>query len=103
MIGQNIFTIQLPEDISKNEAIHPNNTDQQDTRDKIWEIVKKVRKFLKESQVVIPGGAELEISHHYGLEKFDKYGLMMITVVNREYCKKILVTLPGSNSPGAVP
>ena len=87
------------EGISKNEAIHPKNCDQIDTRDKIWEIVKKVRKFLKGSQVIIPGGAELEISHHYGLEKFDKYGLMMITVVNRDYCKKILVTLPDQTHP----
>lgn len=93
------FHYTATEDISKDEAIHPNNSDQQDTRDKVWEIVKKVRKFLKESQVVIPGGAELEISHHYGLEKFDEYGLMMITVVNRDYCKKILVTLPGQSHP----
>ena len=62
----------------------------------------KVRKFLKGSQVIIPGGAELEISHHYGLEKFDEYGLTMITVVNRDYCKKILVTLPGQSHPEQV-
>ena len=87
------------ENISKDQALNHNNTEVKDTRDKIWEIVKKVRTFLNESKVVIPGGAELEISHHYGLENFDEFGLMMLTVVNREYCKKILVTLPGQSHP----
>ena len=44
------FQYTAREDIIKNEAIQPKNTDQTDTRDKIWEIVKKVRQFLKESR-----------------------------------------------------
>ena len=43
----------------------------------------------RKKQVVVPGQADLEISHHYGLEKFEETGLTMITVVNREYCKKL--------------
>ena len=69
------------------------------TREKILDIVKKVRKLLIESNVVIPGTAELEISHHYGLEKFHEFGLTMLTVVNRDYCKKLLVSLPGQKHP----
>ena len=42
--------------------------------------------LLEKSKVVVPGKADLEISHHYGLEKFEETGLTMI-VVNREYCK----------------
>ena len=34
---------------------------------------------------------DFEISHHYGLDKFNKFGLVMITILNRDYCKKILV------------
>jgi D-lyxose ketol-isomerase len=33
------------------------------------------------------------------LEKFYKYGLSMFTIVNREYCKKILVSLPKQIHP----
>jgi mannose-6-phosphate isomerase-like protein (cupin superfamily) len=54
---------------------------------------------VKESGVTFPEFADLEISHHYGLERFYEYGLTMITVVNREYCKKILILLSGQAHP----
>ena len=41
----------------------------------------------------------MEISHHYGLEKFEKFGLVLLTIVNRGYCKKLLVSLPGQQHP----
>ena len=93
------FSFHAKEDIHFNDAISPSNSIKTDSREKIWEIVKKIRKILKESNVVIPGSAELEISHHYGLEKFHEFGLTMLTVVNRDYCKKLLVSLPGQKHP----
>ena len=33
------------------------------------------------------------------MKNFDKYGLSMITYVNREYCKKMLILLPGQSHP----
>ena len=62
-------------------------------------IVDKICKLIKVSNLTIPTHADLEISHHYGLKSFEKYGLTMITVVNREYCKKILILLPGQAHP----
>jgi quercetin dioxygenase-like cupin family protein len=47
----------------------------------------------------VPSGIDLEISHHYGLEKFEEVGLTLLTVVNRAYCKKLLVSLPGQRHP----
>jgi N-acetylneuraminate synthase len=41
----------------------------------------------------------LEISHHYGLDKFYETGITMITVVNREYCKKLIIVLPNQTHP----
>jgi len=78
-------------DIEPNAAVSPLNANLVDTRSKVWEIVNRIRNFLKESSVVVPGSADLEISHHYGLERFDEVGLTMVTVVNRDYCKKLLV------------
>jgi len=49
--------------------------------------------------VVVPPKVELEISHHYGIDRFDEFGLTMMTVVNREYCKKLIVLLPGQKHP----
>ncbi|HUN89589.1 MAG TPA: N-acetylneuraminate synthase family protein [Terriglobales bacterium] len=70
-----------------------------DRLDRVYKIVGDVKKMLKKSKVVVPGQCELEISHHYGIENFAKYGSTVITVVNREYCKRVIVLLPGQEHP----
>ncbi len=70
-----------------------------DTRDRVYEIVQRVKAFLEAGHVAVPRKVELELSHHYGLERFDEVGATMITVVNREYCKKLIVLLPGQSHP----
>ena len=85
--------------ISKDAALSASNAQFTDTREKVWDIAQKVRKLIEESRITVPGGIDLEISHHYGLERFDDVGLTMLTVVNRGYCKKLLVSLPGQHHP----
>ena len=68
-------------------------------RDAVLAAVRAVKQLLKDANIVVPGKSELEISHHYGIEKFGETGLVMITVVNREYCKKLLAMLPGQDHP----
>jgi sialic acid synthase SpsE/mannose-6-phosphate isomerase-like protein (cupin superfamily) len=68
-------------------------------RDEVLTAVRAVKDLLKQANIVVPGKAELEISHHYGLARFNETGLVMITVVNREYCKKLLAMLPGQDHP----
>jgi len=89
----------VTEDIPEKAALTNANVLCNDTRQKISEIVQRVKTLLKEGHVIVPGKADLEISHHYGLEQFDQYGLVLITVVNREYCKKLIVMLPGQAHP----
>ena len=85
--------------VYKDEALNTTNTLVTDSREKIWCIAQKVRQLITESKIVVPGGIDLEISHHYGIEKFDEVGLTMLTVVNRGYCKKLLVSLPNQHHP----
>ena len=42
---------------------------------------------------------EIEISCHYGLESFKEIGCVIITKVNRDYCKKLIVCLPNQSHP----
>jgi sialic acid synthase SpsE/quercetin dioxygenase-like cupin family protein len=70
-----------------------------DHRDAIQNIATEVARLVKEARITFPEFADLEISHHYGVENFHEHGLTMITVVNREYCKKILILLPGQAHP----
>ena len=82
-----------------NEAVQLNGVEKINLREKLYDIVQNVKSFLTSSDVVFPGEAKLEISHHYGIENFYGVGITMITVVNREYCKKLIITLPGQSHP----
>jgi quercetin dioxygenase-like cupin family protein len=70
-----------------------------DQRERIYAIVQKVKKILATGNVVVPGMATLEVSHHYGLDRFEEVGCTLINVINREYCKKLIVLLPGQIHP----
>ncbi|WP_241911556.1 N-acetylneuraminate synthase family protein [Telmatospirillum siberiense] len=85
--------------IEPNQPVLVDNTRQINTRDTVLNIVERVKALLRKGNIIVPGQAELEISHHYGLERFDECGITMITVVNREYCKKLIVVLPGQRHP----
>ena len=92
-----LYTAQT--EVAADAAITPENTEWIDRRAKIWEIAQRVKAMLDEARIVVPGSADLEISHHYGLDEFERTGLVLITVVNRGYCKKLLVSLPGQQHP----
>ena len=87
------------EAIDKDAPILAERTNIQDDRDRVLTIATQVKKLLKESQITVPGDVELEISHHYGLERFYESGLTLLTIVNRGYCKKLLVCLPNQHHP----
>ena len=87
------------EDIEVDQPVLFNKVSISNTREHVWNIVQDVKKILSKTDVVYPGQAELEISHHYGLNKFYETGITMITVVNREYCKKLIIVLPNQTHP----
>jgi sialic acid synthase SpsE/mannose-6-phosphate isomerase-like protein (cupin superfamily) len=86
-------------DINADQALNNKNALITNQRETIQNIATQVAKIVKEAGVTFPKFADLEISHHYGVESFYEYGLTMITVINREYCKKILILLPGQAHP----
>ena len=86
-------------DSGAHQPVLQSTTRRVDTRDIMTNVVSRVKDLLKKSNVVVPNGAKLEISHHYGLERVNEYGITMITVVNRAYCKKLIVVLPGQKHP----
>jgi quercetin dioxygenase-like cupin family protein len=86
-------------DIEVNAPLLLSNTRRIEVREKVYDIVQRVKELVRKSGVVIPPKVDLEISHHYGIDHFDEYGLTMVTVVNREYCKKLLILLPGQKHP----
>lgn len=61
--------------------------------------IHDIKGLIHESNVVVGDFFELEISHHYGIRRFRQTGVAMVNIINREYCKKILVVLPGQSHP----
>ena len=85
--------------IKKNSPINNLNTEKIYIRKKIDEIADSCNEMLRLANISIPGDIDLEISHHYGIEKFDQFGLVLLTLVNREYCKKLLICFQGQTHP----
>lgn len=86
-------------DIPADAAISPDNAELLDLREEILDIAHKARALLDQGGITFPGCTDLEISHHYGINKFWEYGLTMLTIVNRAYCKKLLIVFPGQKHP----
>ncbi|MFV0280221.1 MAG: N-acetylneuraminate synthase family protein [Rhodoblastus sp.] len=87
------------QDIAAGAPVMGAATERKEVRGKVLSIVERVKQLLSESRGVVPGEAELEISHHFGIERFDEFGITMVTVVNRGYCKKLIAVLPGQKHP----
>jgi N-acetylneuraminate synthase len=65
----------------------------------IQSAVHEVKALLNEARIHLGSEFKVEYSHHYGMENFRKTGCVLIDCVNREYCKKIVVQLPGQAHP----
>ncbi|MDD5155047.1 MAG: N-acetylneuraminate synthase family protein [Candidatus Omnitrophica bacterium] len=68
-------------------------------RGRVPQILSQVRKLLVASNTHLPLKADLELSHHYGIDNFEKFGATIINCINREYCKKLIIVLPGQAHP----
>ena len=89
----------LNTDIEENEPIFINKITEENMRYQIKEIVTDICGIINQANLTVPVDVDLEISHHYGIKNFKKFGLSMLTIINREYCKKILILLPGQAHP----
>lgn len=61
--------------------------------------IHKVKAMLNEASISLDSSFKIEFSHHYGVENFYETGALIIDCVNREYCKKLVVSLPNQKHP----
>ena len=61
--------------------------------------IHEVKALLAYARVPLSHEFRTEYSHHYGVGNFRKVGAVLISIINREYCKKVLVQLPGQLHP----
>jgi sialic acid synthase SpsE/quercetin dioxygenase-like cupin family protein len=68
-------------------------------QDIVNRIIHNAKGLINEAGLQIGSKYEVELSHHYGKEHFSRIGALVINFVNREYCKKLVVLLPGQHHP----
>lgn len=62
-------------------------------------LVHQGKGMLHEAGVNIGPEYSVEMSHHYGPESFRSHGCLIVTLVNRECCKKLIMVFPGQSHP----
>ena len=62
-------------------------------------VVHDAKGMLYEAGIALGSNFEVELSHHYGMKHFRQTGAIIINIINREYCKKLIIVLPGQNHP----
>ncbi len=68
-------------------------------REKVLKIIKELKEIILKSHIALPERIDLELSHHYGIDKFREWGAAILNCINREYCKKLIILLPGQRHP----
>ena len=86
-------------DIDSGSSIVYSNTEIIDNKLSLESIRDEVKGLLDNSNIYHVKDSVLEISHHYGINQFKKCGCTLITLINKQYCKKIIVLLPGQENP----
>jgi len=62
-------------------------------------VIREAKGMLREAGIQIGSQFTVEMSHHWGPENFRRFGCVMVNIVNREYCKKLLLMIPGQQHP----
>ena len=86
-------------DFAPDDPVLESDVSCRDLREHILDIIKKVKGMLVDSKIFLPHMLNFELTHHYGIERFNEYGAVIIDCINREYCKKIILVLPGQKHP----
>lgn len=92
-----INTMKASHDYGVNMPIYEKR--QYDSTYVMRQVVHEAKGFLKEAQISLGNDFDVELSHHYGLDNFRRFGAIIISIVNRDYCKKLITLLPGQYHP----
>ncbi len=84
-------------DYAENEALFEHA--QADPYTQVRGILHDAKGQLYEAGIALGDEISIEISHHYGIDRFRETGCVLINSINREYCNKFLIMLPGQKHP----
>ena len=92
--------IRINQDLRKNQPLLKSHCiNFKKNKSIIKESIYEIKAILNQAKIKLNPEFEVEFSHHYGVDKFNKFGATIINCINREYCKKILVQTSGQRHP----
>jgi N-acetylneuraminate synthase len=86
-------------DFERNAPLMTRGLRVKEVRSQVYQIVDRLKAILKASRVALPPYVDLEISHHYGLDRFDECGAVLVHILNRAYSKVLVVMFSGQSYP----
>ncbi|MBU6392008.1 MAG: N-acetylneuraminate synthase family protein, partial [Planctomycetes bacterium] len=86
-------------DIEEHRPVLMNDVTARNLRERVLEIISSISRIVADSRISLPDKVDFELSHHYGIEKFEEWGAAIINCINREYCKKLIILISGQNHP----
>jgi sialic acid synthase SpsE/quercetin dioxygenase-like cupin family protein len=84
-------------DYARFEPIH--ETREPDLITYTRDVIHEAKGLINEANIALGADVEVELSHHSGLARFRETGAILIKVIDRDYCKKLIVMLPGQSHP----
>ena len=87
----------LEKNLDKDEEVIANLKNSQSNL--IRKYVHRYKHMLYEAGVVVANDSRVELSHHKGIENIEKYGALLATIVNGQYCKKVIALFPSQFHP----
>lgn len=85
--------------LQANEAVNWPELKVKNLRAKVLKIIQELKEIILKSHIALPNRIELELSHHYGIDRYEEWGAAILNCINREYCKKLIILLPGQKHP----
>ena len=95
--GEFIDGIIASKDYKVNEELHEKRKVTQISQ--VRSVIHDAKGMLYEAGIALGEDFEVELSHHFGMQHFRQIGAIIISIINREYCKKLLIVLPGQKHP----
>ncbi len=86
-------------DYAQNEPVGPACLKAAETTHQLYSVIHQAKGLLYEGRIAIGKEFDVTLSHHYGIEKFAEVGAIVVDCINREYCKKLLIQVPGQVHP----
>jgi sialic acid synthase SpsE/mannose-6-phosphate isomerase-like protein (cupin superfamily) len=99
MFNRNVDKMLSLKDVKKNDPIPSEFISNNNVDGKLYSVIHKAKGLLYEAHVAIGKSFDVTLSHHFGPESFDKVGAIIVDIINRKYCKKLLIQVAGQLHP----